>query len=74
MIKSERCLLGAPNDTHAEMRNSGQLALLDGAYACSAGCGTIMLVETRQLLPICPRCHRRTTWLRQRASGRVPTL
>ena len=74
MSKYECRALGASNDSHAEMRNSGQLALIEGAYACAVGCGTIMLIDARQPLPMCPRCHRRTSWLRQRVSDRVPRI
>ena len=59
----------ATNDSHAELRTSGQLSLLAGAYACTAGCGTVLLLDERRLLPTCPRCLRRTTWLKQRQSG-----
>lgn len=61
--------LGQPNESHADMRTSGQLALLSGSYACLVGCGTVMLIEAMRPLPVCPRCLRRTGWLRQRASG-----
>jgi hypothetical protein len=57
------------NDSHAELRTSGQLSLLAGAYACGVGCGTVILMEERRPLPTCPRCLRRTTWLRQRQGG-----
>lgn len=57
------------SDSHAELRTSGQLSLLPGAYACTSGCGTVLLMDERRLLPTCPRCLRRTTWLRQRRSG-----
>ena len=73
MTKSGLQVLGTPNDSHAEMRSSGQLALIAGAYACSVGCGTVVLVETRHPLPMCPVCLRRTSWLRQRTSDFAPT-
>lgn len=57
---------------YAEMRTSGQLALLAGAYACANGCGVVVLVAVHQPLPWCSRCHRRTAWLRQREPVPVP--
>jgi hypothetical protein len=61
--------LGPANESYAEMRTSGQLALVGGSYACTVGCGTVMLVDAMRPLPLCPRCHRRTAWIRQRSSG-----
>jgi len=69
MKKPLKFELGQANESYAEMRTSGQLALLRGSYACVVGCGTVMLVDTMRPLPVCPRCLRRTAWVRLRPSG-----
>ena len=54
-----------PHGPLGEMRTSGQLAATGGAYACTLGCGAVVLVDVLRPLPVCPRCMRRTTWRHQ---------